>query len=131
MTKKSAVLGCVVASLFAGTVAWAGSRYAYPVFIDVPGRTAYGTLGAARNSNDNVQFISCDTHAYSDGSKNMSCAAKTTAGTYVYCTSSVAGLVDAAQSISGDSFIYFEWNTSGACTYLGVGNSSEYAPKLQ
>jgi hypothetical protein len=129
MTKKNAVLGCAVAAVLAGTAAWAGSRYAYPVYIDLTQKKAYGTLGAARNSSDAVQFISCDVHAYGDGTKNMSCAAKNTAGTYVYCTSTVAALVETARSLAGDSFVYFQWDASGACTYLGVGHSSEYAPK--
>src|SRR5690242_20086283 len=72
MTKKKAVLGCAVAAVLVGTAAWAGSKYAYPVFIDLTQKKAYGTLGAARNSSDATQFISCDVHAYSDGSKNMS-----------------------------------------------------------
>ncbi|HYO53610.1 hypothetical protein [Archangium sp.] len=129
MTKKNAVLGCAVAAVLAGTAAWAGSKYSYPVFIDLTQKKAYGTLGAARNSSDTTQFISCDVHAYSDGSKNMSCAAKSTSGTYVYCSSTVAALVETARSLSGDSFVYFQWDTSGVCTYLGVGHSSEYAPK--
>ncbi|PTL75515.1 hypothetical protein [Vitiosangium sp. GDMCC 1.1324] len=129
MKKMHAVLGCAVAAILAGSAAWAGSKYGYPVFIDLTQKKAYGTLGAARNSTDAVQLISCDAHAYKDGTRRMSCSAKNTSGTYVYCTSTVAGLVDSARSISGDSFIYFEWDTNGECTYLGVGHSSEYAPK--
>lgn len=129
MTKKNMVLGCAMAAVLAGTAAWAGSRYAYPVYINLSAKEAYGTLGAARNSTDAIQFISCDVHAYDDGDKRMSCTAKNTSGTNVYCTSSVAALVETARSLSSDSFVYFEWDASGACTYLGVGHSSEYAPK--
>ncbi|WNG48323.1 hypothetical protein F0U60_32485 [Archangium minus] len=129
MTKKNVVLGCAMAAVLAGTAAWAGSRYVGPVTINLSAKEAYGTLGSARNSQDALQFITCDAHAFNDGSKHMSCTAKNASGTSVYCTSTVPVLVETARSLSGDAFVFFEWDASGACTYLGVGHSSEFEPK--
>jgi hypothetical protein len=84
-----------------------------------------GSLGLARNTNNNVEYIGC----WNNGNGVASCSAKTAAGTFASCSTSTAGHLLAIRSMSGDSYININYNAAGACTSLSVWNYSDYATK--
>jgi hypothetical protein len=128
MRKRYANWVAGVAALV-GTVAWAGHKSPGPVVVTSSG--AHGSLGTARNSTDTIQYIACTINVYSGSSPYVSCFANeaSTGYAYVSCYSYDANLVNAARAITGDSYIQFQFNTSGICTSLYVMNGSHMDPK--
>jgi hypothetical protein len=115
--------------LVAGGTALAGFKTNIPVVIDLELRNAQGALGTARNTTDALQYIGC-TITTDDGWSLTECVARDAAGVTVSCINGVnTGMRDAALSINGDSFIYFQWDAIGQCTQLVVRNNSWHAPK--
>jgi hypothetical protein len=106
---------------------YAGAKLVYTVVVDLTNRRAYGNLGAARNSADATQHLECGIATTAPNS--MFCQATDAAGSSVYCYSSDSSLIAATANISGDSYAYFTWDTSGKCTYLFTENGSRWEPK--
>lgn len=128
MRKTHAVASGAVALLLAGS-AWAGLKQTWSVGVDTSYREAYGQFGSARNSADSTQYISCAVANYPTGSNIVFCNARNAAGTSGSCSSTAAELVNAARSITADSYLYFTWDATNTCNYIYVANGSHYAPK--
>lgn len=113
-----------------GSAAWAGLQDTYlTVTVSAVYGNASGSLGNARNSDDTVQYIGCGVAA-TPGAPSMSCYAEDANHNYGSCHSSDPALMQAAATVNGDSYLFFEWNTqTGVCTYLSVSNASYLAPK--
>jgi len=127
---RSAVLGLAVVSVLAGTVAYAGYRNYYPVYVDTYSRYASGTLGSTRNEANPDTHITCEVYTYKSGpTLHTYCTARSATAT-AYCWSSQNHIAQVAMSATGDSFINFYWDAaSGECTYMEVAASSSYEPK--
>jgi hypothetical protein len=122
-------LWSVAALAILATTAWAGAKYATSVTIDSSARWAYGDLGAARNSADPYQRIGCGVHTVAGGFYGT-CVAVDASNNQAVCTSSSASFARVAESISGDSHVYFSWDANGYCVDLEVSNDSYLKPKL-
>jgi hypothetical protein len=126
---KFAIVATLAAGLAAQTAAYAG--YSYPSYVAVynsssGGGTASGSIRAARYSGDTSQYISCGIASDAVSSTYVSCSARNSAGSSLYCyttTPSLAAL-EAVTSVSDTTFIYFQVNSAGKCTYLSMGNGS-------
>ncbi|MDC0712880.1 hypothetical protein POL68_30745 [Stigmatella sp. ncwal1] len=118
--------------LLAGTGALAGAKYARPVYVSSSSGAgyAYGSLGTARSSTDVNQYIGCTTSTGSSGEQVMNCFARSAGGISASCTSSVSALVNAAHSVTADSYIDFRWDGTGACTQLTVTHASYMQPSV-
>ncbi|MFP2906391.1 hypothetical protein ACLESD_15270 [Pyxidicoccus sp. 3LFB2] len=129
MKTKNLLKVSVVGALLAGTAAWAGLKSTHYVTINTSAREAFGSYADARGSGDRTQAIGCSIHGFSRGSSTVICQAQDASGFSVYCLSSDPALVTAATSQSDAAYIRFTYDDNGACTYLYVGNSSNFAPR--
>jgi hypothetical protein len=131
--KNAAIVGlvlCLALFLAPGTRASAGFKQPWDVTIDAVSRTAMGALGTARNSADTRQALGCGVHYDAvNGKNNVNCNAADAAGHTAQCATQQAELIQIALGINGDSFLEFEWDSSGECTNIQVVNSSIYARK--
>jgi hypothetical protein len=118
----------VAAVLFAST-GHAGLKAADTVSIDSVNRTAFGAFGSVRNSANAVEFMYCYAYHYASGSSTAVCSARNSAGVTLTCSSTSAPIVAAADSLSGDSQLYFQADASGNCVFVRTLNSSQYPPK--
>jgi hypothetical protein len=126
------MLGISVAS--AAGVAYAGARTQRFVYVNPTGRYASASPGDARSASDGYQSINC--YVYQSGSGQEStgggCIAVNSSGTGVSCyfpSAAMPGFLKVLATVSSDAWIYFAWDTNGACTYLDVENGSMYMPK--
>lgn len=120
----------VAAALALATAAVAGTRYGSVVIVDTTLRYAYGAMGSARSSLDANQYLGCQVYVPTGATAaRVTCFARNAAGTPGSCTSTNPAAVAAAQSINPDSYVWFQWDTSGNCTYLNVRACSYDAPK--
>ncbi len=111
-------------SLFAAGSAMGGNRTVLAnVAIDDAIRFAYGNFADARGSADSRQMIGC----YYNASLGY-CTATNAAGTSRTCTTTNAALLDVIRTLTSESYVYFQWNTDGTCSYVLVENSSRYKP---
>lgn len=119
--------------LAAAGVAVAGLKYDNPVTINVNYQYAMGALGSARNSSGTTQAIgySVDGWVYNGtGYSSVSCSAQDSSGNYASCyASNNDAMARAVTGMTSDSSIYFQWDSSGACTYISSDNRSYWAPK--
>lgn len=126
---KFAIVATLAAGLAAQSAAYAG--YSYPSTVAVynsssGGGTASGAMRPTRYSSDSTQYIGCGIASDAVSSTYVSCYARNSAGSYLYCytsTPSTAAL-HALSSVNDTSFIYFQVNSAGQCTYLSIGNQS-------
>jgi len=127
---KSLMRGSVVIfGIFAMfQLAQAGFKQSVPVSVGT--NYGEGSSGTARNSVDTHQSIGCNVQATS-GTTTVyaTCEATDSCGTHVYCTTTEAPLVSAAQSAKGDSYIHFMFDGTHKCTEVWVDNDSSYVPK--
>jgi hypothetical protein len=121
----------LVALMGAAVAAHAGSKVVAPVRMGKTGTGgwAYGSLGSARNSANINDLIDCSVYAFPSGITYAGCRAVDAAGNFAYCYAGGASQVYAAISINSDSYIYFNYDSSGTCTYLSVTSGSQYEPK--
>lgn len=108
--------------------ALAGLKINTTVTVNTVSRFASGALASARNSADAVQYIGCSV-TDSAGAAFVTCSARSSAGAFAACTSSDVGKVSAASSINSDSYVFFRYDSTGACTYLSVSTFSYYPTK--
>src|SRR6266404_1945571 len=80
--------------------AFAGFKENNPVQVDLPSRTAAGSIGATRRTTDNVQYIGC-TVAGDQNGNTVSCFARTANSTSLFCQTTSPFLVQAAAALSG------------------------------
>ncbi len=123
--KLRTFLGAAVAAALLSTamIASAGARLVYQVGINDASRFAVGTMADARGSSDNVQTIGC---YHNTGF--ASCYATNSAGLSRSCTTTNAALIEVIRSIGSESYLYFQWNTDGTCSYVFVDNGSRWKP---
>lgn len=110
----------------------AGQKQSAEVLINEKLSRAMGSLGSARNSAELTQHIGCTVFTFSNGSSNVLCTARTAANLVRSCSTNstmAPALVEAARKITGDSYIFFQWNAVGDCTELDITNASQFAPK--
>lgn len=119
----------------ASATAYAGLKFNIPVtLVNSQGSgqagAAYGSLGTARNSGDGTQWIGCEISGYPGAPVvGVLCGAQDASGAVAYCYASDPTMVAAAATVTSDSFLRFDWNAGGTCTYIQVRNQSPYAPK--
>jgi len=122
----------VAATLLLAGTAVAGSKWYTPVYIyssnGVP-RGAYGTLGSARNSPDALQYIGCSVSTWAAFGTSVYCWARDASGASLGCSSSDPKLVQVALGVNGDSYVQFEADSSGGCTFLNTRAMSYNDPK--
>lgn len=104
---------------------WAGLRRSEPVIINTAGRYAQGALGSARDAADDNQSIGCVIRE----SGVVSCSARSATNVVLSCGSNDPLYRAAAQSLNGDSRLYFSADAEGNCTSLVVENYSFWLPK--
>lgn len=133
---KSLSLGVIATVMVLGTAAWAGAKSGSNVTISFSGGngTASGAMGYVRNSADTVQYIGCTlitsaTASSFEVTRTVSCSARNSSNVVVSCVSTDGSLIDSVQALNSDSYITFQWNVDGRCTYLRAGTYSQYAPK--
>jgi hypothetical protein len=126
---KFAIVATLAAGLAAQTAAYAG--YSYPSTVGVynasgGGGTASGAVRPARYSSDSTQYITCGIASDAVSSAYVSCSARDSAGASLYCYTSTPSTValNALSSVNDTSFIYFQVNSAGNCTYLSISNGS-------
>jgi hypothetical protein len=107
----------------------AGLRFDDPVVVNLTSGEAYGSIGTARNSADNVQYIGCSIEAGSNTDPIAACFAADATGTSILCTSSSPRIVGVVQAITSLSFIDFQWDSNFNCTFLYLINSSVSPPR--
>jgi hypothetical protein len=56
------------------------------------------------------------------------CRATNAAGLTHICSTGNPALLDMIDSIGPESYVYFQWNTDGACSYLLVEQNSRFKP---
>ena len=127
--RKLLIASLVLTGLFTAGVASAGYKSDYQVYVSTSSMIALGALGSARNASDTNEYIGCANEAYSSGYQYVVCFAANSAGTYGSCTSTDPHFMAVAQSVSGDSFLEFSWNSSGTCTFIESEAVSYYPPK--
>ncbi len=122
--KKLITTAFLLSALGAAT---AGYKQTKTVVVQGANHNAWGVLASARNSANNVEYIGCN--VYSASSKSANCFAKDAAGVYMTCWTSDTGIINTAQNISADTYLYFSWDASNMCTSVYVENASQYEPK--
>jgi hypothetical protein len=136
-TLKRIVGAATAASLITGSaMALAGEKVLDTVTVNKTNSFAYGSVGDARASADQSQYIGCVSFGDNYGSSTPSgyCYAQDASGSgsYVYCWWSGVAQGQSVSSISNISLIEFSW-TSGfypECGYVRVDNSSYYTPSV-
>jgi len=91
--------------------------------------SASGSVQSARYyATDSAQYIGCSQSTDVKSSTYVSCIARNSSNLVLSCYSSTANeqARDAIASINTTSFIYFQADASGKCTYITVGNYSYY-----
>jgi|SRR5579872_1212623 len=118
-------------SLSAGSIVYAGLGHLYPVAIygSASGGSAAGSFQGAHLSADKTNYISCSTAQFTNLSGvsvlNVGCTA-TANGVTRSCVSYSPSLmtVAALTSINPSSYVYFQYDARGNCTYISVTNQS-------
>ena len=121
-----AVLGVVVSGK-----ALAGYKQPAPLSLSKTYGGVSGGLGDIRASGDTVAYLECDVvGGPSAGPAFAECYGQDSSANFFDCWSSDPGVMAAAQSVNGDSWVEIQWNTStGVIQYIDVANGSEYRPK--
>jgi hypothetical protein len=123
---KFAIAISLTAGLSLQPVAFAGTSSVYG--ITVGQYAAYGPVKAARNSNNDQEFIGCAVYGTTQSTYTtyVACSARDAAGNAFYCAKYGASyqLVQAALAISESSSIIINSDSSYECTYIYVNNNS-------
>jgi hypothetical protein len=131
--KRVVFYAMILTTLVLGTLALiersshAGMKSVYFAAVNTSSRYAFGQLGGSRGSPDSTQYLRC-TLASTPGAPSVTCSAQNSAGTYGACTSSDAGIREAAQALTQSAYVYFTWDPAGNCTYLYVMTGSDNYP---
>jgi hypothetical protein len=129
---RGKVLGAAVVLLGLAAGAWAGRTNYFETSVDPAGRIAYGSFYDTRATPDNVQFIACAVYAVAGGVPTVACQAKDLATDALSCSSTDPVLVQVAQGISDNGYIYFRCAPGGATAtaleYLYVTKGSIWHP---
>ncbi len=123
----SALKQVLIAALATGaltTTAVAGMKTGQQVYISDAARTANGQLGYVRNTADTVQYIGCTVQG-----DVGSCTVRNRDGLTRSCSSTETRWVHTMRALKSDSYLQFNWDANGKCTYVSVNTDSTSAPK--
>jgi len=134
---KISVLGVsiwLLAMPFLGKEATAGLKSSVPVGVNLSAGHAWGAMGAARNTSNNVEYIGCGVEtSWSSGLFNLAplvtCSGRSAGGTSFMCTSIDPKILAAVRGLTGDANLDLEWDSSGECVSIGVSIYSDNAAK--
>jgi len=128
MQMKRALL-VAAASVALGGLAYGGTKYVQPVYIDLGAQYAYGSMGSARNSVDSTQYIACSFATQASGVTGY-CQARDANGTNASCFfSNNLNHEKALMGMTADARIFFMWKPDGSCDYIQIYAASMYEPK--
>jgi len=126
--KVLAIVVGVAGAGFGGMAVAGMKATAETVLIYGSGLRCHGSLAAARNSANAIEYIGCKVVGTTSGASVL-CEAQDSAGTQFSCNSTNSNIVAAARAISGDSFLTINRDSTDQCTLLYVDNSSVHEPK--
>jgi hypothetical protein len=116
-------------ALLTSTLAVAGYKTDWQdLVVDTVDRLAKGDLATVRNSSDTTQVIFCQSYAAPGGSTGY-CWAQGPTGGPVACYTTDPNLIAVIRSLNGNSYLYFDWDTNGHCTFIQTNESSDLPPK--
>jgi hypothetical protein len=129
--KKLPVIVSAMAAFALQSVAFAGYHATALVSVYKSGSSgsAAGSVQSARYyGTDSLEYIGCSQSTDVKSSTYVSCIARNASNVILSCYSSTANeqARDAIASINTTSFIYFQADASGKCTYITVSNASYY-----
>jgi hypothetical protein len=87
-----------------------------------------GSLVGVRFTDDDTQQIGCRVAGGAGGSPSVACAARDINEDTYFCFSFDPVLIEAAKSISPYSYVYFEYDEFGECTFLLASIRSHHIP---
>jgi hypothetical protein len=126
--KTSIVLSAALACLAIATTVHAGDRWRPDVYVDNTGFT--GSLGAAHNSSDSNQRISCSVNAFGSPATIYGfCFAQDAAGNSKMCTVDKS-MLSLLASINSTSFLEVDFDNQNNCTIISVSDDSAMTPPL-
>jgi len=135
-TRELAIMNRIVAASLATllalpAIATAGEKQDAQVTVNTTSKYARGSLGSARNSNDQTQQIACYLSSYNNSNSNVGlCYAVDASGAVGSCSFyENAKFADIIRSMTSDSHVTFNWDDSYRCTRITVLSSSVYEPK--
>jgi hypothetical protein len=134
MKVSSIIIGLATAAACALTAtAYAGLKLHNEVVVNAAGRTAHGSTGDARASADTHQVIGCFLYQNSSTAESLAgaCEAVDANGNYVSCffpSAAISGFAKVLATTSATSYYYFQWDTTGACTYVYTNVESDFTP---
>ena len=116
-------------TLLVSTVAFAGVSNVGDsgIQINLEERVALGLLPSARFSDDPEEHIGCGVrHPLIDGELDSwgFCQASISPDIYVSCITFNAELIDKIADLNHYSFVRFEWDINGECTYFSFSTKS-------
>lgn len=96
--------------------------------VSVSTSSASGSIGAARNSADNNQQLGCS--SYNAGANNVYgyCFAINSTGTYKQCYWQGTAWLNTINGINDNSYLWFNWDASGNCTFIYTNTDSANPP---
>jgi hypothetical protein len=112
-------------------VALAGAHNFMEVSLDVQGRWAQGAPASAYNSADGLQRMRCWLNGQvGQTTASGGCLATNAAGQTVSCFfNNNPAFAQAVSLFSSDTYVFFFYDTSGACQSIVVGGDSAFMPK--
>jgi hypothetical protein len=130
--RRLPIIAAAVAAIAVHSATYAGLHYDGPVGVYRAaggGGSAYGSMSTARYSTgDAIQFIGCASGNDTASLSFIACYAADANNNSAYCYSSTADntVREAVTSINSSSFVIFDFDSTGKCTYVGVSNLSYY-----
>jgi len=128
--KKLAIAVTLISSLTAAVDAYAGSSVTRTVSV-APynnGYLANGAITAAARSRDTNEYIGCSIEGdpSNGATATVQCFARNSGNATASCYAITPALtaLEVVASINTSSYLLFETNSSGQCTYISVNNDS-------
>ena len=122
MKRISLMLGVILlVMLFSGS-AFAGLKQTLPVI--VTNSVFMGSIGTARNSADNTQFIACRDHG-----SFATCSARNSTGTTKSCTTTNATYLAVIRGMDDSSYLSTKFDSRGTCIGMNYAINSVLEPK--
>jgi hypothetical protein len=118
-----AVVTTLAAAAFSAS-AFAGFRTAQQVVMSDDKKLANGDIGYVHQTSDDVQYIGC----FVAGDAGY-CFAQNKAGVARSCWSDDPQWVSVMAGVSKDTYLLFNWDAGGYCTYVSATNGSTGVPK--
>ncbi len=114
-------LAIIMGILACAATAQAGLKLSYPVVVQPS--FAWGAFGSARASADTVQMLQV-----TNSRSSSFLFARDAAGKDGMCTTTNPDLMAIARTATSGAYVYFAWDSTGACTDISVVNASYIAP---